>query len=662
VVVGAASRSVLPTIGGTRDYLDFAPGWDDISPDDPGAFFPAWDQGPISIGGGDDDASWVHDDLRVTAVAIAGVDVAAVEAAIDAQELAEATSTTDRFATTTTSVISTTTSTTIPTTTIVATTTTRAPLPKSTDTVVIVSADLFAILAADGAAIERRAKELLDDPLTPDDALKVIVTATHNHHGPDTVFDVNPDWYAVMVEEAAVAIVAAVTKMEPAVLVAASGEHRFGVADARDPLLVDPRVNVLQARKARSGKPIATIIQWANHPATTFGWSPVGQFADECAQKGWPARDCSAEGRFFTSDFPGILRKRMQTVFGGEVMYLNGAIGSQLGPRSADVWRVDEFNPLGDGLTVPADALPVGGAEDFRERNFARTQTIGDQLALTALSLILDESTPIETDGPVWSEEPFYTPMTNLLYRSRIADRGFGWQQPVTYSCGARPYTDTSCVTDRAVIEEDPLLTQLTGGAITVGNAIKSRLVHIDFGDVGLLFVPGELAPELVIEPPFDFVTNIAGYYRRPDLHVTGPGYAIPKPLAVRSGDAISFTVGLGGDWLGQAVPISDARLTCFDRAISGDVSCDNLFGAGYLLAPDSLGGATCQQLADAPPVLVPEDPQSPSLQALLDACRYAQVLGISEGVPDGHAEELDTVGWDLLRDIDDAATRLFGR
>ncbi|MGB8330172.1 MAG: hypothetical protein WCE62_08575, partial [Polyangiales bacterium] len=70
--VGAASRSILPTVGGTRDYLADAPGWPDaatLDPDDPGLFVAAWDQGRVDVGNGSDDGSWVHDDLTATAVA-----------------------------------------------------------------------------------------------------------------------------------------------------------------------------------------------------------------------------------------------------------------------------------------------------------------------------------------------------------------------------------------------------------------------------------------------------------------------------------------------------------------------------------------------------------------------------------------------------------------
>ena len=107
-----------------------------------------------------------------------------------------------------------------------------------------------------------------------------------------------------------------------------SGDHRFGQSDGRDPLIVDPRLNVLRVVFDGDGdRTIATVVQWASHPETTLGWEPPGDYTEQCAAKGWAADDCSADGRYFTADYPGIVRERVQAALGGEVLYFNGAIG-----------------------------------------------------------------------------------------------------------------------------------------------------------------------------------------------------------------------------------------------------------------------------------------------------------------------------------------------
>ncbi|MEQ1702581.1 MAG: hypothetical protein ABMA25_20925, partial [Ilumatobacteraceae bacterium] len=69
-LAGAASNSIVPTAGGDRAYLDEAPGWAELDPNDIGVFVPTFDVGRVDVGNGESDAAWVHDDLRTTAVAL----------------------------------------------------------------------------------------------------------------------------------------------------------------------------------------------------------------------------------------------------------------------------------------------------------------------------------------------------------------------------------------------------------------------------------------------------------------------------------------------------------------------------------------------------------------------------------------------------------------
>jgi len=134
LLVGAASRSVLPTVGGTRDYLRETPGWDDDDPNDPGVFIPQWDQGRIGVDNGRDDSAWVHDDLLATALAI----------------------------------------------------------QRGDEKTVVVASDLYMVFGIDAAEIQRRARLLLPASWQQ---VEILISATHNHHGPVTAFGVNDAWY-----------------------------------------------------------------------------------------------------------------------------------------------------------------------------------------------------------------------------------------------------------------------------------------------------------------------------------------------------------------------------------------------------------------------------------------------------------------------------------
>ena len=134
--VGAASASIAPSVGGSTDYLADAPFWGDAAgstdPDDIGVFVARFDQGEVSVSNGNDNASWVHDDVRATAVAIARGDERAV----------------------------------------------------------LVGLDTYMAFSMDADHIEQIAKQQV--PAEWKDA-PILIAPTHNHHGPDVAFDINPD-------------------------------------------------------------------------------------------------------------------------------------------------------------------------------------------------------------------------------------------------------------------------------------------------------------------------------------------------------------------------------------------------------------------------------------------------------------------------------------
>src|SRR5690606_12218119 len=189
VFVGAASRSVLPTVNGTTSYLDGAvPDPHDAT--SLGAFVPAFDQGRVAVGNGDDRAFWVHDDVRVRAMALDD--------------------------------------------------------PASDAAVVIVSADLYMIFRVDGDQIRHEVNERLAQRRGRDAKrpVELIIAATHNHHAPDTAFDVNHTWYEHMIDQTVDAVLEALDRLEPATLRVGTSQHWFGAHDGIDPIVYDPTLNV----------------------------------------------------------------------------------------------------------------------------------------------------------------------------------------------------------------------------------------------------------------------------------------------------------------------------------------------------------------------------------------------------------------------------------
>jgi hypothetical protein len=593
---GAASRSVLPTVEGTRAYADPALLPLDIDATSPGVFVERFDQGAIRVGNGNPDAHWVRDDLRVRALALQ-----------------------------------------------------RADDPRI---VVVVTTDLYMLFAPDVLELRRRVHAALPEDLR--DRVKVLVAATHNHHGPDTAFHVNPAWYDVMLDQSRDAVRDAVARLEPATLRAAEGTHYFGASDLNGIRVFDPTLGVLQAR-ATDGRVIATLVQWANHPESTLNWHPPREtIATHCETLGWPGEQCDAEGRYLTADFPGALARTLGPRIGGEVLYVNGAIGAMASPLGVPVWEVDERAPLGNAYTPPPGARPPGGdGTDFAVRNFRKAFVIGDQLGRAAEALLAGAA-PLEPTRFEARTERFVTRMSNIGFRKlAVVDQttgraGIGFMPGALFTCAPGPSPSrASCTDDGQATELDPVV-----GVIRKGTHTESAVTLLEIGDLSLLFLPGEVPGELVIGLPADVKTQPDRWQdEMPDRHVSPAALEIPGYAKRLMPGRLRWVAGLGNDELGYILPLSDYRVTCVADQLSGPGSCARLHAAGVIEFADGVAGATCKRLADAltPPV--------DSHEAVIASCRYGQALGEAAG----HYEETNSVGWDAAADMLDAVTRLTG-
>lgn len=598
LLVGAASNTVLPLVNGSYDYLKAGfPARKDAY--NPGIPVPAWDDGRIAVGNGERDSYWVHDDIRATVLAIDD--------------------------------------------------------PRSADIVVIVATDLYMVFRTDGEEIRARATALL--PPGTAKKLRIIVSATHNHHGPDTAFDVNHDWYEHMVTQTAAAVAAAVKNRRPARLHVAAGEHWFGMNDGTDPQIFDPRLNVLQAIDTH-GKVIATTVQWNNHPEGTLGWEPpLAEILDDCAELGLMGANCNAEGRYFTSDFPGIVRDDLHARYGGEVLYLNGALGVLIGPGGAQVWEVDSAHPLGNQMIAPAGAVGPAGDNNYTQKNFRRTEMIGEQLALAAMRL-LDDAEKITAPRVSYAVEPFYTYLSNFGFRVLlVVDPATGraslGHNPVPlYNCPLTgPKTAASCESDGFAIATDPNL----GTDFRVGDHLRSAVEYVRIGPVGMMFLPGEIPGELTAGLPAAFRSMPQNWYEEPPgRHAFGADYKVPGYAARRMSDRYEWMIGLGSDQMGYFVPISNYRVLCVADALVGPGICAALHAGGLIEFPDAVAGETCKRVTEDPSQLEPYGPYAPLIAG---SCRYGQALGEAQG----HYEETNSAGWDMAQDMLNAVGVLTG-
>jgi len=599
LLVGASSTSLLPLVNGSYDYLKAGfPGRHDLN--HPGILVPRWDDGRIAVGNGEPESYWVHDDIRATALAIDD--------------------------------------------------------PRSPYIVVIVTTDLYMVFRQDGDEIRAKAAALLPPGIAR--KLKVVIAANHNHHGPDTAFDVNHSWYEHMTNQAAAAIAAAVKNRRPAQLQVAAGEHWLGMRDGTDPQVFDPRLNVLQAIDIQ-GKVIATAVQWNNHPESTLNWSPpLDAIQADCVKLGLTGTDCSAKGRYFTADYPGVVREDLRARYGGEALYLNGPLGVIIGPGGAQVWEVDAAHPLGNQMIAPAGAVGPAGDNDYTAKNFRRPGIIGEQVALAAERL-LDSARKITDPRVSYAVQPFFTYLSNFGFRVLLVvdpatgRAGLGHQPEPLFNCPlSGPKTAATCTSDGFASATDPNL----GTDYRVGDHLRTAVEYVRIGPVGMMFLPGEFPGELTFGLPSAFRSTPATWYEEPPgTHAFGSAYQIPGYITRRMSDTYKWTIGLGSDQIGYFVPLSNYRVLCVADAFVGPGTCAALHAGGLIEFPDSLAGATCKRITEDPSQL--GDYPSAYAPIIAASCRYGQALGQANG----HYEETNSAGWDIANDALDAVGALTG-
>lgn len=591
VKVGAASRSLLPTVGGTHDYLaDLETDPDD--PYSPGIPIPAWDQGRVAVGNGSSAARWVHDDMEVTAVAFEDLQTKRIT--------------------------------------------------------VVVAANIYMIFRPDADAIRESVLAELD-PATAS-RIDIAIHADHNHHGPDTAFDVNHEWYDVMIDQVTAAVLEAVDVRRPARLEVAETEHWFGLRDSRDPQVLDPTLGVLRA-EATNGDTIATLMFWANHPEVTLFWSPpvTDVLAADCARLG--IDPCTAEDSYFTADYPGWATRIVESELGGEAAFINGAIASLITPLGANVWEVTDEHPIGNGLTPPAGAAAPEGASSYTERNFRRAYLIGRELATATLDA-LDDAEPIRRPTISYDVEPFFTRMSNIGFRFLLVpgDDGLtslGHVPGELYTCpptGAK--NANTCVPDGFATQPDPLV-----GTVRVGDHTRSEVAYLRIGPIGTMWLPAEVNPENTVGLPADYdATPAVWHHDDLSLHEVGADYETGGFVKHRMDDEYRWVVGLGNDELGYAVPLDDYRVLC----VAGAATCEQLHDLGLIEYPDAVAGATCKAVTEDPALLADYGPAG---EAIAASCRYGQAVDEAAD----HYEETNSVGWDVADDILDAVAVLTG-
>jgi len=188
----------------------------------------------------------------------------------------------------------------------------------------------------------------------------ILIGVTHCHSAPDCYGFVNRDgtctadlnYLDTVCARMAEAVNEAVAKLEPASVKIATDKAKGKIAyNYYAPQLYDPRMNVLQC-VSKSGKPIATLINYASHPEI------IG-----------------ADQGMLSPDFCGPLYDRVAAQGGGIGIYMNSAQGGM----------------------VTADCRDANGGRDIR--TWEECVRIGELMADEALRIVVPA--PVKENPPM---------------------------------------------------------------------------------------------------------------------------------------------------------------------------------------------------------------------------------------------------------------------
>ena len=335
----------------------------------------------------------------------------------------------------------------------------------------------------------------------------VIVASTHDHEGPDTMGLWGPTFFESGIDEnylnglddrIAQTAVRAARSEQPAVLTLARDDHPLLALlqdDGRPPYVKDPYLFVMKLDSAATGQPIATVVNWSDHPETLGG-----------------------KNTLITADYPHWLSEYVEQHAGGTAVFFNGSIGGLL-------------STLGDQVALQdSDTGEIARNDTWKKAELFGT-TIGE---LVERALKSGEKAGV--DALAVRRAVFFAPISNDHFRVGGAFGVYKGRKPL--------YTEGRL--DPAISEKEfPGFGKLK---YATGHDLQTEADYIQFlvGDTPaaeIVTVPGEIYPELIN----------GGIARFPSADF--PEAAFEPTVRAHLKTRFQFVFGLANDELGYIIP-----------------------------------------------------------------------------------------------------------
>jgi hypothetical protein len=318
----------------------------------------------------------------------------------------------------------------------------------------------------------------------------LIVASTHVHESADTmglwsasqgyVLDGKYPLFQKYIRARVVqAIATAWYARQSAYVKFARGTEARGLRDSRGPTVFDTDVWAAEFVRPLTGTTIGTLVNWSNHPEAL-----------------------GSSNSYISSDYPGGVRARMESVRGGTSIFFSGSVG---------------------GLMTPLGVSNVPGFPSD-DHSYARTQKIGEIVADAAIAALATAPYATSTAISV-AHKDFMIPMEN---QSLVA-------------------------LNQAGLFDRQLQIDLSG---QIG--VLTEMYAVRIGPAVFVTVPGELFPEIANG---GFGRDDAAHPTDPEEYCPEADTGSPYEPVIRDqfvGATYKFLFGLGQDELGYIVPKYD--------------------------------------------------------------------------------------------------------
>jgi len=319
----------------------------------------------------------------------------------------------------------------------------------------------------------------------------VLVSATHNHEGPDTmglwgsnplVSGVDPD-YLKKVEAGCVATVkAADAARKPAVARIGTARDPDLVRDTRQPIVKHDEIVAIRFADPKTDAPLGVLVQWNCHPEVL-----------------------DSKNTAITADFVHYTVKQLRESQKCPVAYLTGAVGGLM-------------------TTIRLPVKDESG-KDLEDGTFEKSERYGRLVGKLAEKGLAEAKPLALTPFDVRTREVLI-PIDNNVYRLAwqfgVLDRpAFKW--------------DGNPTPKEFVVTKD----------IAKAVAVKTEVGYLKLGELEVVVIPGEIYPELVLGKVQDPADPGADFPTAPiETHLYGPLKGKHRMI-----------VGLGNDEIGYILP-----------------------------------------------------------------------------------------------------------